>query len=306
MKILPFAAAVALTPALAGIACATSVQPLERAHAHNDYEHTRPLFDALDNGFTSVEADVWLVDGQLYVAHDYDEIDTSKTLQSLYLDPLREMIEANEGSVYGDGTKMNLLIDVKSSASATWELLDSVLASYSDIFTAFSTSDGRTDGAVTAHISGNRDYDAMADSDLRYAGYDGRSNDLLFSDMLDGDLVTMVSQNWTKLFSWRGVGEMSATEEQFLADYVAKAHANGQIVRFWNTPDAAGAARDALWAKLIEHDVDLINTDDLSGLQAFLLANDPNEMAAVPLPGGVWLLGGALAFVGTRRRRRAA
>jgi hypothetical protein len=23
---------------------------LERAHAHNDYEHTRPLYDALDHG----------------------------------------------------------------------------------------------------------------------------------------------------------------------------------------------------------------------------------------------------------------
>ena len=32
--------------------------PLARAHAHNDYEHPRPLRDALDHGFTSVEADV--------------------------------------------------------------------------------------------------------------------------------------------------------------------------------------------------------------------------------------------------------
>src|SRR5262249_1980163 len=32
--------------------------PLIHAHAHNDYEHTRPLFDALDQGFCSVEADI--------------------------------------------------------------------------------------------------------------------------------------------------------------------------------------------------------------------------------------------------------
>ncbi|NVJ48512.1 MAG: hypothetical protein HWE07_15355, partial [Cytophagia bacterium] len=44
--------------------------PLPRAHAHNDYEHERPLFDALENGFTSVEADVYLIDGELYVYHD--------------------------------------------------------------------------------------------------------------------------------------------------------------------------------------------------------------------------------------------
>ena len=50
------------------------VQPLERAHAHNDYEHDRPLLDALDQGFTSVEADVWLVDGQLYLGHDAPDL----------------------------------------------------------------------------------------------------------------------------------------------------------------------------------------------------------------------------------------
>ena len=43
--------------------------PLTNAHAHNDYEHTRPLFDALDQGFNSVEADVFLVDGKLLVGH---------------------------------------------------------------------------------------------------------------------------------------------------------------------------------------------------------------------------------------------
>src|SRR5438552_11057245 len=38
---------------------AQSAEPirLERAHAHNDYDHQRPLFEALENGFKSVEAD---------------------------------------------------------------------------------------------------------------------------------------------------------------------------------------------------------------------------------------------------------
>ena len=45
------------------------VEPLERAHAHNDYEHERPLLDALDHGFCSVEADIVLSEGELLVAH---------------------------------------------------------------------------------------------------------------------------------------------------------------------------------------------------------------------------------------------
>ncbi|MEI9962731.1 MAG: hypothetical protein WDM76_16925 [Limisphaerales bacterium] len=72
---------------------------ITQAHAHNDYEHTRPLFDALDNGFCSVEADISLVDGRLLVAHKPSETSPEKTLQRLYLDPLRERVKANGGRV---------------------------------------------------------------------------------------------------------------------------------------------------------------------------------------------------------------
>ncbi|WP_298590183.1 hypothetical protein [uncultured Kocuria sp.] len=43
---------------------------MAQAHAHNDDEHGRPLFDAPEHGSTSVEADGWLVEGELRVAHD--------------------------------------------------------------------------------------------------------------------------------------------------------------------------------------------------------------------------------------------
>jgi len=71
-------------------AAPSRVRPLAQAHAHNDYEHDRPLFDALSHGFTSVEADIYLVDGQLLVAHDPEDLDPARTLRSLYLEPLRE------------------------------------------------------------------------------------------------------------------------------------------------------------------------------------------------------------------------
>src|SRR5438034_4524920 len=82
---------------------ATKVVPLSHGHAHNDYEHKRPLFDALDNGFCSVEADIYLVNGQLLVAHERFQAKPEKTLQSLYLDPLRERVKKNGGRVYPNG-----------------------------------------------------------------------------------------------------------------------------------------------------------------------------------------------------------
>src|SRR5438552_6105912 len=88
------------------------VVPLIHTHAHNDYEHKRPLFDALDHGFCSVEADIFLVEGQLLVAHNRSQTKPERTLQSLYLDPLRARVKKNAGRVYPAGPEVTLLIDI--------------------------------------------------------------------------------------------------------------------------------------------------------------------------------------------------
>src|SRR5438874_13201724 len=91
-----------------------SPPPLIRAHAHNDYEHKRPLLDALERGFCSVEADIFLVDGQLLVGHTRQDLKPGRTLEALYLEPLRKLAKANGGRVYPKGPTIYLLIDVKS------------------------------------------------------------------------------------------------------------------------------------------------------------------------------------------------
>lgn len=60
------------------------------AHAHNDYLQKRPLFDALENGFRSLEADVFSQGDSLYVAHDRKDIQQGRTLRKLYLEPLKK------------------------------------------------------------------------------------------------------------------------------------------------------------------------------------------------------------------------
>src|SRR6266496_1224309 len=142
----------ALLPLVAKpLAAEELVKPLARAHAHNDYEHPRPLLDALDCGFCSVEADVFLVEGQLLVAHTITAIRPARTLESLYLDPLRQRIKTNGGRVYRDGPPFTLLIDIKSDAQATYAAIKTVLKNYADILTVF--RDGKTEqGAVTAII----------------------------------------------------------------------------------------------------------------------------------------------------------
>ncbi len=262
-----------------------AVQSLPQAHAHNDYEHERPLLDALDHGFTSVEADVYLVDGELLVAHDSWDLDPARTLQSLYLDPLAALVADNGGSVYGDGEQVQLLIDIKSDAVATYQRLDEVLAEYdgrdADLFTTYElTAEGYDgeDGAVSAVVSGNRPVDLMARQQVRHAGYDGRSGDL--ASGADPDFMPLVSDNWNNLFTWVGVGEMPEAERTRLHAFVEAAHLAGREVRFWATPDTPGPEREAVWRELVAAHVDQINTDDLAALQAFLLSVQAEQTAA--------------------------
>ena len=270
---------IALVCSLSLLSCASQptvapVTPLAQAHAHNDYRHDRPLHDALDHGFTGVEADIFLVEGDLYVAHDRHEITPERTLRRLYLDPLRERVRQNAGRVYPDGPQVTLLIDFKSEAVSTYRVLDRVLTEYRDIFTSFGPS-GRTDKAVLAVISGNRPYEMMASQEVRYAGYDGRLADL--QSQASADFMPLISDRWGAHFTWAGVGEMPDTERGKLREIVRTVHQKGRRVRFWATPDNPSPAREALWRELVSAGVDMLNTDDLEGLQEFLLANGADK-----------------------------
>jgi hypothetical protein len=83
--------------------------PLPRAHPHNDYWRKRPLQDALECGFCSVEADTFLVGDQLLVGHDPHELRPERTLESLYLAPLRERARQFRGRIYPDAPHFYLL-----------------------------------------------------------------------------------------------------------------------------------------------------------------------------------------------------
>ncbi|HEV7226041.1 MAG TPA: phosphatidylinositol-specific phospholipase C/glycerophosphodiester phosphodiesterase family protein [Pirellulales bacterium] len=236
--------------------------PLLHAHAHNDYLHERPLLDALDRGFTSVEADVFLVDGRLLVAHSVLELNPDRTLEKLYLDPLRERVRAGGGKLFADGTGLTLLVDIKADGEAAYQALAKTLAEYDDLISV--VRDGRLQKKpVTVVVSGDRPWRTISAEKTRYIGLDGRLSDL--DSTLPSHLLPLISDNWTSHFRWRGVGEMPQDEWDKLVAIVRKAHAAGRRVRFWATPD-----EESMWRQLHAAGVDLINTDDLEGLSRFL------------------------------------
>lgn len=239
--------------------------PLERAHAHNDYYHKRPLLDALAQGFCSVEADIFLVDGELRVGHSRLELRKERTLEALYLKPLAERVGKGK-HVYPKTPEQRfiLLIDIKGDGETLYPVLDRLLEKYQHLFVSY--IDGKVrPGPVMAILSGDRPRALVEADATRYCSIDGRPPDL--GTKASPDLVPLISDNWSKHFKWRGRGEFPAAERAKLMTFVQRAHQERRILRFWAVPD-----RPEAWKVLHDEGVDLINTDKLEELSKFLRA----------------------------------
>jgi hypothetical protein len=258
--------------ALVGCAAAQDVPqpatPILRGHAHNDYAHPRPLLDALDNGFCSVEADIFLINDALYVAHFFFQIRPQRTLESLYLEPLRERTRQLDGKIVPDAERFYLWIELKTEAQSTYNALKKVLEKYADILTRFE-NDKVVPGAVTVILTGNAHLDLIRNEPVRYACVDGGLG-FLDSDV-SAHFVPVVSLDWRREFP-RFRGELSPAHKEKLAEHVRKAHERGRKLRYWNAPD-----NEEFWKILYDADVDLINTDRLEPLRKFLMKQNEDR-----------------------------
>lgn len=235
---------------------------LPRAYSHNDYEQPRPLFDALEAGFSAVEADVHLRGEELFVAHTGGGIMPGRTLRTLYLDPLLARVRANGGSVHPGGPKgFLLMVEFKSDAEDSYRLLSSMLQPYREMLTVY-TPDRVEEKAVTVVITGHRPNDLLRAQPLRYVGIDGDLGD-------EGEdhptLFPVISDSWASHFTWRG-GPMEESERARLAGFVRRAHERGRKIRFYGIPD-----REDAWELLWLSGVDYLNTDRVQDLRDFLL-----------------------------------
>jgi hypothetical protein len=251
------------------VAATNAPTALPGAHAHNDYYHKRPLFDALERGFISIEADVFLVEGKLLVGHYARELQSDRTLESLYLEPLRKHVEANGGRVFEGEERLTLLVDFKTDGSAAYAALARLLRKYDSVF--FDVKDGKlAPRSVDVVVTGDRPIEKVLRDKERRVAVDGRLADLA-SDALKepAELIPLVSESWTSHFAWRGDGPIPPAERERLREIAEQVHAEGRRLRFWATPDDP-----AVWSELKTAGVDIIGTDDLEALQNFLLKSD--------------------------------
>lgn len=228
---------------------------LPEAYAHNDYLHDKPLLEALSNGFTSVEADVHLVNGELYLGHWLPKISESNTLRAAYLTPLNKLMAAQNGEVYPNYEGVfHLMVDIKTDAKSTYEVLRCQLLQYKAFI---------GNPHIRVFISGNRATEIILADSMQVVSLDGRLSDI--NGCFTADQMPVISDNFKKHFQWRGRGAMPASEKKRIQMLAEQAHRQGKKLRFWAIPDNPNG-----WDVLLEAGVDLINTDNLTGFRKFL------------------------------------
>ena len=236
----------------------------KNAHAHNDYKQKHPLSDALLNKFASIEVDIFLIKNELIVSHTHPVFKKEKTLENLYLKPLLDSCNKNNGFVYKKcNESIILLIDFKTDGQETYKILKKYLEKYKSILSKFENGKVIVN-AVTIVITGNKPYDALQKETTRYAFADQSLMSL--DKSLDSSFCFMASTKYSNVLTWKGKGEIPTTEKEKLITLVNQAHQPGKKVRLWASPENI-----IVWKTLLDCGVDLINTDELKKLNSFLM-----------------------------------
>ena len=243
-----------------------SLEPIP-CHSHNDYLQRRPLDDALDNGCISVEADVWFIEGELYVGHTLAELRPSRTLQSLYVEPLLQLLDSHNA---GGHLKRNqsrpapwngvyechpdqplvLLIEFKSSGPEAWPHVMAQLEPLRSrgYLTAYNGS-SLTRGPLTVVGTGNCPFDHVLSNDSY--------RDIFFDAPLDHLSTFSQTASPPPLLSLRHLRKrMKKTQQQHLQALLSSSH---ESFNPSNSFYASASLSDALgyvwpWQKALTND----------------------------------------------------
>jgi len=229
------------------------------AHSHNDYEQQTPFMLAYNAHFGSIEADIWAVNGDLFVAHNKSDIKAERSLDSLYIQPIVRIFRNNDGKAWNNyPSTFQLMIDLKTSVEPTLSLLVEKLQKYPDVFDSNQNSN-----AIRVVITGNRPEPSGFSKYPLFIWFDG--NVTLKYDEQQLKKVALYSENLAGFTSWKGKEAIPEKEEIRLKQVIDSVHDLNKKIRFWNAPDDAYA-----WKTLMNLKVDYLNTDHIQELSTWL------------------------------------
>lgn len=225
-----------------------------KLHSHNDYLQTVPFWDAFSAGCASIEVDVILNDGKLMAAHEKESILPTRTISSLYFEPIRHAV--NLGMI--QEFNFHLLVDFKTEAYSTMDALVEAAKPFEDFLYSKSNSKG-----LKLVISGSRPKPDDYRNYPEWAFFDYQS--LQLTQDLPWEKIGMVSLSFSRFSVWNGKGRMVQAELEKLKAFIDLVHSFDRPVRFWASPDSKSA-----WKAFHDLGVDYINTDQPYEAQKYL------------------------------------
>ena len=251
-------------------------------HSHNDYWRPIPFYSALSVGAISVEADVWLYNGTLYIGHEQSALKKERTFDSLYIQPILSVLRAQnpnstfvlgptKNGVYdtSGGQTLYLFVDLKTDGATTWPAVIKALQPLRDAgyLTTFNgTAGGVTAGPVTVIGTGNTPLNQVQGVSPRDYFYDAPLATLnsTFSN-ITSDVSRIASVSFSSQFGTVRNTTLNATQQALLESQIAVAHGKGIGVRYWDQPLWPVGTRNGIWRLLWDAGADLLNCDDLEG-----------------------------------------
>ncbi|THV04861.1 hypothetical protein K435DRAFT_648394 [Dendrothele bispora CBS 962.96] len=258
----------------------------KQIHSHNDYWRDVPLLTALSHGVASVEADVWLVNETLYVGHERAALTANRTLDSLYIQPLLQILDAqnpdtpfnvNATAINGvfdtsGATPLQLLVDMKTDGTATYPFVLEALEPLRQRGYLTTFKDGiLTTSAVTVIGTGNTPLGQVKSQSPRDLFFDAPLTGLNDDPTTNYDptLSPIASTDYEVAIGWSGIGQISEAQLTNITKFVGDAHSRGIKARFWDTPGWPIQARNNVWQVLVNNGADWLNADDLAAASNF-------------------------------------
>jgi len=226
--------------------------PVQYAHAHNDYQHQRPFYEASSLGFGSIEADIWLnKNQQLVVAHDKKSVVSAPLFRMLYLIPIqKELIKKK-------ARPLSLLIDLKEDYTKLLPVLIKELSTVQMLCKRPGNNNSLTI-ILTGKVPPPAEYQSYPD----FIFFD---NNLSYEhNASQWQRVALVSLKFSAYSDWKNTGLITNDEKNLVIPLINFVHQHEKKIRFWDAPDDVAG-----WRQLIDLHVDVIGTDKLRDFQSF-------------------------------------
>ena len=245
----------ALALTCCGVAAA---QPPVLIHSHNDYAQRVPFYQAYAQQVSSIEADVFLHDGQLLVGHDVEDLRADMTFEALYVEPIVTLFARNGGRAFRDSDQtLQLMVELKSETDPTLRAVAALLGRWPEVFDP-EVNPAAVRVAVTGRVPAPEAFDRYP----RFLGFDGAWDADYTPEQLER--IALISTNFRDFSQWNGKGKIIPAEKERLEQVIDRAHEQGKPVRFWNAPEGT-----TVYYTFYDMGIDYINTDNPEVCAAF-------------------------------------